>query len=674
MTGVARGYVARVVACLAMATLFAPAAPAAVTAFEIQARTPLVPNAMGWPQYELVTGRYQGELDPDDPANRIITDLAFAPRNARGRVEYSATFALTRPREARGESGVLFYDVPNRGNAAMSFDPRGHMHVSSGWQGDLPAEAGVQYASVPVASQADGAQLTGPVLARFQDMPPGSRSLPIVAGIGTAVLPRPLPLALDTTQARLLRRASRADPGQRVPASDWAFADCTQAPFPGRPDGHFLCLKDGFDPAYAYELTYTARDPRVLGIGFAAVRDLVAFLRYAPGTPQAPNPLAGRVHHAIATGISQSGNFLRSFIHLGFNAAEDGRIVFDGVNAHIAARLLALNLRFAVPGGAAGPYEPGSEGVLWWGTHVDRARGRGAASLLDRCTASATCPKIMETFGSAELWGLRMSPDLVGIDARADIALPPNVRRYYFPGTTHGGGLGGFATARAALPATFGCALPGNPNPQGPAMRALTAALVEWVVSGKEPPASRYPLLAAGELIEPAAYAARFPKLAGVSPVDKLNTLPLYDYGSGLHAPDLTGVLEVLPPRERGQARLLVPRIDADGNEDVSGVPSVQQRVPLGTYLGWNEQAGGFDRGRGCGFQGGFVPFAATRAERRASGDPRPSLEERYATHAGFVERVERAADAMVAEGFLLPEDARAIVEEARASAVLAGR
>jgi len=649
------------------------AVPAAVVGVEIQNRTPVGPDAMGRPQHELITGRYRGELDPDDPANRIITDLALAPRNARGRVEYSATFALTLPRDPRATSGVLFYDVPNRGNAAMVFDPAGHMHLASGWQGDLPALSGVQYASVPVARQPDGAPVTGPVLARFQDVAAGTRSLPIVAGIGVA-LPRPLPLTLETAQARLLRRFSHEDPGRLVPSTDWSFGDCSALAFPGRPDGHFLCLKDGFDPASAYTLTYLAKDPPVLGIGFAAVRDLVAFLRHSPGTAEAPNPVAGRVRNTIATGVSQSGNFLRAFIHLGFNADEAGRSVFDAVNAHIAARLLALNLRFAVPGGAAGPYEPGSEGVLWWGTHVDRARGRGPASLLDRCSASGTCPKVIETFGSAEFWGLRMSPDLVGIDARADIPLPANVRRYYFPGTTHGGGAGGFALDQAVLPPTYGCTLPGNPNPEGPAMRALIAALVEWVVNGTEPPPSRYPRLASGELIEPAQLAARFPKLAGLSPAGKLNELPLHDFGVRLRAADLSGVIDVLPPRITGQARLLVPRVDTDGNENVTGVPSVQQRVPLGTYLGWNVQGSGFDRGRGCGFQGAFIPFAATRAEREAAGDPRLSLEERYGSHQGFVERVRQAAEAMVAEGFLLAEDAHALVEEARASAVLAGR
>jgi len=125
-----------------------------------------------------------------------------------------------------------------------------------------------------------------------------------------------------------------------------------------------------------------------------------------------------------------------------------------------------MNIRFAAPGGAAGIDEPGSEGVLWWGDYDDAARGRGKGGLLDRCHASHTCPKVFDLFGSSEFWGLRMSPDLVGTDAKADIPLPETVRRYYFPGVTHGGGKGGFAVDgdHAAQSITGQCTLADNPN------------------------------------------------------------------------------------------------------------------------------------------------------------------------------------------------------------------
>ena len=188
---------------------------------------------------------------------------------------------------------------------------------------------------------------------------------------------------------------------------------------------------------------YTAKDPLVLGLGLAATRDIVSFFRYARAdSAGTPNPIANSVSHAVSLGTSQSGNFIKTFVHLGFNEDTSGRIVWDGVFPYIAARQTPMNFRFAAPGGAGTLYELGSEPVLWWSTYTDTVRGRKPASLLDRCLASRTCPKVIEAFGSTEFWGLRMSPGLVGTDATKDIPLPDIVKRYYMPGTTHGGGRG----------------------------------------------------------------------------------------------------------------------------------------------------------------------------------------------------------------------------------------
>jgi hypothetical protein len=329
-----------------------------------------------------------------------------------------------------------------------------------------------------------------------------------------------------------------------------------------------------------------------------------------------------------------------------------------------------MNVRFAVPGGAANLFEPGSEPALWWGRYTDAARGhRTATSLLDRCTATTTCPKVIEAFGSAEFWGLRMSPDLIGTDAKADIPLPADVRRYFYPGTTHGGGRGGFALEAAAAPA--GCSLPANPNPQADSTRALTAALVEWVVRGTPPPASRYPTLARGELVPPTRRATHFPDVPGLAFVDDLaNPVLDYAFGPAFIADDLSGELGALPPKVRRALPTYVPIVNADGNE-TTGVPSVLHQAPLGTYLGWNVLASGFYTGQACGFQGGYWPFAATRAAREATHDPRPSIEERYGTHEGYVCVVRRAAEAAAAERFLLRADADRLIAEASASAIL---
>ena len=633
--------------------------------------------------YERLTGHAYGELDPQDPLNAIITDIQLATRNARGMVEYAATFSLAKPMDAAKGSGILYYEVANRGRialAAASTDPgamadlfkRGYVVLTSGWQGDIPPQAGLETIAVPIAKNPDGSSITGPVLVRFSDMPSKASTLPVVYGRG-AVVARPQPASLDTSKALLTRRASEG--GEIIPIrrSDWAFADCSAAPFPGTADPAKICLKGGFDPAFLYELTYIAKDPQVLGIGYAATRDLNSFFRNGePDESGAPNLLGRKMSFAIGQGNSQSGNFLRSFIHLGFNQDESGRIVFDGVNDNIAARQLAMNFRFAIPGGLANLYEAGSDGVLWWSDYADEVRHQPAGSLLGRCQVSGTCPKIFETFGSSEFWNLRASPDLVGTKADRDIPLPSNVRRYYFPGVTHGGGRGGFS---AQTPKTSGvCELPDNPNPSSDTMRALLVALVEWVAKGTAPPPSQYPRLDRGQLAAPTQAALQSPVIPGVPlPDGILNPLYDYDFGPDFHVADLTGAIAMQPPVIRQILPSLVPRVDGDGNE-TAGVASVLHQAPLGTYLGWNVTAQGFFKGAGCGLSGGYVPFARTKAERIEAGDPRLSLEERYGTHERYVARVRTAAARMVRDRFLLQEDADRLIAQAESSDVLRGK
>ncbi len=617
-----------------------------------------------WPadptRYELLEGHFSGELDPAARQNRIINDLALAPRNQQGRVAYRATFAILRPLGA--PSGLLVYDVANRGRINPTAFGEGHVSVVSGWQGDLAAAPGLQSIEVPVAHARDGGPITGPVIARFLNMSAGITTLDIKGGPAGGIGGRAFAPA-STEGARLIKASSDSAEPVEVPRSDWAFGDCSATPFPGKADLAKLCLKGGFDPRYAYTLSFTAQDPKILAIGFAATRDLVSFLRHgvrdAAGNP---NPLAGQVRKAIGRGVSQSGNFLRSYLHLGFNEDESGRIVFDGLNPLIAARQNPMNFRFANPGGAAELYEPGSDGVVWWAGYADTARGLARASLLDRCNASRTCPKIVEIMGSSEFWGLRASPDYVGTDAKADLPLPANVRRYFTPGVTHGGGRGGFTYE--TRPAG-GCVLPANPNPASDTYSALFQALVAWVMQGTQPPASRYPTLAAGELVPPTAAAMGFPAIPGQpAPDGHLNVLLQYDFGAGFNAADLSGAIGRQPPLVVKTLPSLVPRTDADGNE-LAGIRSVQLQAPLGSYLGWNETAGGFQKGTGCGFQGGYIPFAATRQQRLAAGDPRSSLEERYGSKANYVAKVRQAAQQLVTQRFLLPADADRLVQEA---------
>jgi hypothetical protein len=242
------------------------------------------------------------------------------------------------------------------------------------------------------------------------------------------------------------------------------------------------------------------------------------------------------------------------------------------------------------------------------------------------------------------------------------------VRRYYMPSTRHGGGGGGFAHEIRIDPC---CVLATNPNPSNDTNRALMKALVDWVVSDTAPPPSRYPTLAHGDLAAPASAAIGFPVIPG-QPLPDGVFVPLYDYdfGPAFRAADVSGLMALQPPIVRQVLPQLVPKVDADGNE-IAGVRSVLLDVPLGTYTGWNPLAGGFFKGHIQALGGGYIPFAKTKGQRLASGDPRLSLEERYGTHDAYVARVKEAAKRQVAERFLLPEDADRLVAQAEQSGVL---
>src|SRR5438552_10789762 len=394
-------------------------------------------------QYEKIIGTASGELDPADRRNSIITDIQFAPRT-NGKVTYTATFTLIKPIDMGLSNHTLFYNVVNRGSRNFPYsiggDPgdgfmqnRGYTLLWSGWQGDVAPAAnnGNETVQLPVAKNPDGSPVTGPVIFRFWNEPAGTTTVALTSippGAFTNDIYQPL--TLDTAQARLETHSAESPNAVTgainvIASTDWAWADCRTVPFPGTPDPTRVCLKNGVDPTLLYQLVYTAKDPLVLGVGLAAQRDGITFFRYeladASGTA---NPLAGGTSHVLGEGTSQAGNELKTFVHLGFNEDEAGRIVIEGMNDYIAARQTPVNFRFAFPGGAATLTEPGSEPVLWWEDYADVQRGRSTAGMLDRCRATVTCPKIMESFGATEFWDLRMSPGLIGTRADVDIPLP----------------------------------------------------------------------------------------------------------------------------------------------------------------------------------------------------------------------------------------------------------
>jgi len=311
--------------------------------------------------------------------------------------------------------------------------------------------------------------------------------------------------------------------------------------------------------------------------------------------------------------------------------------------------------------------------VLWWEDYQDVQRGRSVAGMLDRCRLTNTCPKILETFGATEFWDLRMSPGLIGTRADVDIPLPSNVRRYYFPGTTHGGGGGGFILNQNVA---GGCVLQSNPNPESDTQRALFVALTDWVVNGIDMPPSAYPTLATGTLVPANKGAMGFPNLPQIpndAPNGIVNVVNDYDFGTTFIYNDMSGVISREPPLPVKQViPTYVVKTDTDGNE-VAGVRSILHQLPLGTYLGWNVTASGFFKNQICAFTGGYVPFARTLAERLATGDPRLSIAERYTTVGNYQFAAAQIAKRMIAQRLLLPDDAGRIVSQALSQMTASG-
>ena len=682
--------------------LMALQAQARVTRIVIDEVKPLAEVASGGVASEQIAGRAFGELEPGAAANRLINDIELA-RGADGRVRYVATFVITRPKDPARASGLMWHEVPNRGLRRPNVPAEranGDIDLTSAWQGDnagataVRATAGVDqshWLKLPVARNADGSAISGLVLGRIVNRS-GPGSQPLI--VQTNPVPYQ-PISLDTRQARLVSRVAESTRGEVIGESaiadtDWAWASCdANNPFPGTPNPRQICLKAGFEASKLYQVVYRSEEAYVLGIGFAAWRDVGMFFKTARADDTGtPNPVAGLISHSIGRGVSQSGNFLRGWLHLGFNQDETGKQVHDGLWPIIAGRRIALNFRWAQPDGVLELYQAGSEGPQWWLPQADPVRGGAAVGLLDRCTASRSCPKIIEHFGSAEVWALKLTPEWIGTDAKADLPLPANVRRYYIASSSHGGGAGGFDSSLpgVGLPTTgatcpgnnYGSAtLPANPVPHTETVNALRLHFRNWVMRGTEPPPSQWPRLADG-LLAPAHKAALgFPTLPQLRPtlpeLDFIMPVLDYDWGPGFNAADGSGVASNAPPPIRQVLPMYAPKVDADGNER-GGVPVVLLDAPLGTYLGWNITAGGarpFHQGQICNYVGGMVPFARTAAERQANGDPRASLEERYANHAGFVAAVQKAAERAMAAGFLLPADAEALIRQAENSRVL---
>ena len=628
-------------------------------------------------QYEKLVGRAYGELDPRDELNSGIVYIDKAPLNAAKRVEYSTDVLILKPIDMGRSNRTVLYDVVNRGDtralavfhigASASNDPRsekdagdgflmkqGYTVVASGWQGDVPAGDNRLVGHFPVATETGGRPIKKLITAEFV-FSKAAYTVGVGYDGGTNMRPYPA-LPESVAQARLLRRTAAVAPRELIPKSDWSFGKCPDGKTP-TPSNVDVCYPAGFSPNYLYELVYVAQDPLVMGIGFAATRDLVSFLRYERS---AENPLLTKgeakadedpVRWAIGFGRSQSGRYIKDLIYQGFNLDEGKRVVFDAILPLISgSRLTFTNAEFAMPGRAPGPvgshFYPGDQFPHTYATVSDPV-SKKRDGWLARCTMQRACPKVMHWDSGIEAWGGGRN-SLVVADGlgKIDLPVPENVRLYYFASTQH----------VPTLKPDYGiCKHLGNPNPYRETARALLVAMQGWIGEGKLPPPSRFPRVSDGTLVSPVPEAAfGFPKIPGVTYTGKHNELHIKDFS--------------LQPAQNIPGKsytVLVPKVDADGN-DVAGVRSVAVQVPVATYTGWNQRRAGFMEGEFCDLRGSYVPFAKTASER--GSDPRPSLQERYGSQAGYVARVEEAAQKLVTEGFLLSDDAARIVQEARQS------
>jgi hypothetical protein len=569
--------------------------------------------------YERLAGKIHFALDPKLAPNRIIADIDLAPRDAEGKVEFSADLYMLRPRDASKRNGTALVEISNRGSKGLlaTFNlgdnfllDQGFTLVWVGWETDLPAKPGLLRIDAPVATD-HGKPITGLVRSEWvgnqnvTTIPLGDRD-----ELGYAVVDEKDPAN------KIFVRDTVEGPRRLIARGDWSFSDSTHVVMPG-----------GFEPGKIYEVVYKAKDPVLVGLGPAAVRDTVSYLKYG-GADTPAEDFHKDIQRTLGFGISQSGRFLRTFLYDGFNQDEKDRAVFDGVWANIAgAGRGGFNARFAQPSRDGNPFF----NILY---PVDIPPFADEGGLLANAIRTNTVPKIFYTNGSYEYWGRAASLIHTTPDGKQDLPPAKDTRIYFFPGSQHGTG--------SLPPRAIDAQNPGNTNDYRASMRALLIAMQAWLKDGKQPPASVYPRIAKDELASVGAYA--FPKVPGVA-VPRFNR----------HAFPLDFSVE--PPKLGAPFPTLVPQVNADGNE-TSGIRMPEIQVPLASYTGWNLRSPKIGAPDQLFTQAGsWIAFPVNKAEREAHQDPRVSIEERYPTKNDYLEKITTAARLLVQAGYLLDRD-----------------
>jgi hypothetical protein len=653
----------------------APTAQARITKIDILKRGPAF-GGFSFPligPYEVIIGVAHGEVNPANPQNAIITDLSLAPRNANGNVEYSNNFYILKPVNLAQGNHKMMYEPPNRGgktyqtlnntptgtnDPAALTDPavledsflwtRGYTTVWSGWENNLGDVTDlvklVATANLPVAHGPNGATITGPGYEY------------IVTGAATFGLSYPASSG-DQTKATLTHRVHLDDHPDPVPASGWAYTDATNTAIK-LTSGNFVSND-------IYEFSYTAMNPTVNGLGLAAIRDFNSFLRHAKADDfGTANPLFGDVQRIYTETSSQPGRTLNDFVHLGFNEDEQHHKVFDGMMQWIAAgdglnmnyrwsqtkrternRQEELYLEGLYPFANVPTFDPISRTSDW---------------RYKRCEETNTCPLATEFYSANEFWvkaGSLMSTDPTG---RFDLPDHPLTRNYLLSSKQHGGA--GDPTSRGLCQQLL------NPLDSAPVQRALWTDLDEWSSHGVQPPDSQVPMLRDGTLVPPLPQSrVGFPNIPGVTYTGLKTTRYRFNYGPDFYQ---TFIPTINPPMISGRLEdnpangpiypSFVPKTDSDGN-DIAGIRLPELVVPLATYTGWGLRSGVWAND-GCEASGQFIPFAATKATRAASKDPRPSVAERYSSYSNYRQQVVKAVDDLVRRRFLICDDTQDII------------
>jgi hypothetical protein len=646
---------------------------AEVVRIEVTSRADLVggqPFGAAGP-YEKISGKVFFAVDPALPANRIVTDIDRAPRNAAGKVEFSSDFFLIKPKRVEKGNGAVLYEVSNRGGKGMvsffnhatgSMDPatpadmgdgflmkQGFTLLWVGWQFDVPQRAGLMRVYVPTPAE-NGRPIRGVVRSDF--VPTEKEFDHSLSDRNHAAY-----TVLDPNDPNnvLTVRDSVDGPRRIIPRNQWGFARDENGSRVA--DATHVYMTAKFEPNKIYEVVYTAENPPLVGLGPAAIRDFVSMLKYkSADTLTAISIPAGSITRATAFGVSQSGRFLRKYLYDGFNRSEDNRKVFDGVIAHVAgAGRGSFNHRFAQPSRDGHPYlnffYPTDIFPFTDVAQKDPETGV-TDGLLTHPGSPDLLPKVFYTNSEYEYWGRAASLIHTTVDGESDAPLMDNVRIYLLSAGQHGPA--GFPPAQSIGQQK------NNPLDYRWAMKSLLVAMDRWTASGTLPPPSRYPRIADGTLVAPDKL--RFPKLAGVATTT--TTLKAYrvDYGPRFAT---EGVVTQEPPKIGKAFPMLVPQVDADGN-GLAGIRMPELAVPLATYTGWNL----FNDRSGptnvlSSMQGSYIPLARTGAERKQKNDPRASIDERYRDKDQYVGQVTKAALELIDQGYLLQEDLAVIVKNA---------